>query len=431
MIAKAMWYPNEHTIDKKGKMSRFKYSLLICMLLMQCSDTSIQEEKAKYDTISQHIQVIDEVPLQVKELKNLSVFQGNQEPMYTMELIPEQSFGEPGKPGEPNLRIVEGAFVDKDRLILWDKNECCDFAADYKAYVYNPDGSYHTQIERPSGKSGDFDFIYRVAIKGDNLILYGSLDFFLAIYSAEDYSIRTSITWEEWTERAIKDELGKPFSITDVRNDGNYLVASTSGFIENSRSTIQYVLVDPNGNRLDYGPLKFTSRLSISSHASSPAPSRPIEIVGNSVTTLSDKDELYEAWDQDFLIKKYDADGNYQSAIYYPVKGLPYDINEYAKKAKYKIEDLITEDVPNTRPVISKLKVDDENRIWVAVPKDVEHDHYEWWVLEESGELLAKLVLPEDNPIYDIKNGFLYSKKVDYKTKREFIMKYRIKLNER
>ncbi len=63
------------------------------------------------------------------------------------------------------------------------------------------------------------------------------------------------------------------------------------------------------------------------------------------------------------------------------------------------------EEFPETFPVIDKLMVDDDNRIWVAVPAGEQLEYYEWWILKESGELLVKLVLPKTQRIYDIKTG--------------------------
>lgn len=46
-------------------------------------------------------------------------------------------------------------------------------------------------------------------------------------------------------------------------------------------------------------------------------------------------------------------------------------------------------------------------------------------------ELLAKLVLSKDQPIYDIKNGYLYSKKTNEETDAEYVVKYRIELTKK
>lgn len=39
-------------------------------------------------------------------------------------------------------------------------------------------------------------------------------------------------------------------------------------------------------------------------------------------------------------------------------------------------------------------------------------------------------MLPHDQPIYDIKKGYLYSKKTNEETGTEFVVKYRIELTE-
>lgn len=40
--------------------------------------------------------------------------------------------------------------------------------------------------------------------------------------------------------------------------------------------------------------------------------------------------------------------------------------------------------------------VDDKNRIWAAVPMDSQREMVEWWILDESGELLVKLQRPRE-----------------------------------
>jgi hypothetical protein len=77
------------------------------------------------------------------------------------------------------------------------------------------------------------------------------------------------------------------------------------------------------------------------------------------------------------------------------------------------------------------LMTDDENRIWAAVPMYGEQEMNEWWILDESGELLAKLQRPRNLWIFDIKGGYLYAKEIDEDTGAEFVVKYRIELMER
>ena len=158
--------------------------------------------------------------------------------------------------------------------------------------------------------------------------------------------------------------------------------------------------------------------------------------MGHTITALSPDDALYSAWTRDFLIKKYDANGVYQSAIYYPVTGSPFDLQDLTESSRYNIRDIrnafetAKRELPETNPVLADLMVDDENRIWAAVSMDPQQETYEWWILDESGELLAKLQRPSKKTIFDIKDGYLYAKEIDAETGDEYVVKYLIKFEE-
>jgi hypothetical protein len=92
--------------------------------------------------------------------------------------------------------------------------------------------------------------------------------------------------------------------------------------------------------------------------------------------------------------------------------------------------DKVDEELLKTNPVIADLKGDDQNRVWVAIPTGIQSENYQWWILKESGQLLAKLTLPRDQPIYDIKSGYLYSKKTNKEMGAEYVVKYRIELTK-
>lgn len=162
------------------------------------------------------------------------------------------------------------------------------------------------------------------------------------------------------------------------------------------------------------------------------------QVMGSNLEALSNDDELYSIWTKDFLIKKYDHNGIYQSAFYYPVQGLPFDLEWYEKTSPFgysadEVEKGIKNmdlELPETLPVLSGLMADDENRIWAAVRMDSIREMFEWWILDESGELLAKLQRPREKTIFDIKDGYLYAKEIDEDTDVEFVVKYRIELEE-
>ncbi|MFU8813093.1 MAG: hypothetical protein ACNA78_09000 [Balneolaceae bacterium] len=76
-------------------------------------------------------------------------------------------------------------------------------------------------------------------------------------------------------------------------------------------------------------------------------------------------------------------------------------------------------------PLIA-LKVDDEHRIWAGILVSPDLENFEWWILDRSGKLLAKVEHPRNQLIIGIKNGHLYTKETDEETGAEFVVKYRM-----
>jgi hypothetical protein len=70
---------------------------------------------------------------------------------------------------------------------------------------------------------------------------------------------------------------------------------------------------------------------------------------------------------------------------------------------------------------------DDSNRLWVSTIVE-DFDVYEWWVLEDNGELITKFDWPRDEPIEVIKNGKMYTRQTDEETGLERIVRYQILL---
>lgn len=406
--------------------------LLLCFFLVQCTKTP-SPKKPEY------ILFLDEIPQHIKEIKNLTIFNGETNPIYSIELISENSYGEFE---EPYLGSIWGCVIDdKDRVIIFDIDmTSSSFPPRNSLHVYNADGSYHTEIGGPGRGPGEFDALSSVGVGAGKVFTLDAFNLRLNRYNTSDYSFERSTLIERWEINDIEATKGLKFRGIITRNDGNHLAMfneQISG-VGINRPEIKYLLMDEDGNALDFETRKFPSSLNvIKSNSIVPSSLMWLPFMGHTIIDLSIEDELYSVWTQDFLIKKYDSNGVYQSAIYYPVKGSPFDLNDYTKSEMYNKRDVLntlenfSEELPETFPVIYDIIIDDENRIWVAIHMGVQSEKYEWWVLKESGELLAKLILPKDQPIYDIKNGYLYSKKVNEETSSEYVIKYKIELEKR
>ena len=401
--------------------------VIFCLLTAQCAN----------ETQTNHIRILEEIPEHIQEVENLTIFPGDSEPLYSINLIREQVFGADGEPWL--AKIMRANVDDKGRVIIWDINPNAGaFPPQNNLYVYNSDGSYHTEIGG-RGK-GPAEFVMLMGMKASNGHVY-TLDHTsqrLNVYNAEDYTFERSTMVDQWrvhNHEAVQD---LSFARLDTRNDGNHMAVFIERVPVSGKSPIfKFLLMDTDGNVLNHEPLEFRAGFTIRPQTTPPSPSITLSFMGHTITALSRDNTLYSAWTRDFLIKKHDANGVYQSAIYYPVIGSPFDLHDHTESSRYNSRDIKNafenseEELPETNPVLADLIVDDENRIWAAVPVDPQRENYEWWILDESGELLAKLQRTHEKEIFDIKDGYLYAKEIDEDTGAETVVKYRIELEKK
>lgn len=303
-------------------------------------------------------------------------------------------------------------------------------------FVFNSDGTFRSKLGRQGKGPGEYGIILGIYSKNNTIFVSDYTSQRLNEYSTLDYKLTQTILFEEW-----KAPDNFKFGSVEPRYDGNYHVAfSDLGTKSGFREIIQMVK-DNEGKDGDFKPLRFPVGYKIppsTRKSKISTPKMSLTFLGTTRTALSQKDELFTNWSREFLIKKYDSNGKYQSAIYYPILGVPFILEDYTKSAVFspnvrEIEKALSDngiDIPERAPVIDRLIIDDENRIWVALPTSSSRETYEWWILGENGELLAKLKLPKKRRIFDIKNGFLYGKKTNEELGTEYVVKYRIELTK-
>lgn len=393
--------------------------IYLFLSITQCDDGS---DLNKTD----HLQLIDKVPEHILDVENLKIFESDVEAKYSLRLVADQVYG---KIGEPFLSTIQGCIVDNnDRVIILD----VDGNYNQALYTYNEDGTYYGKIGSFGNGPGEYKFIGNLEEKNGIISILDAANLRLIQYSTENYTFLKSESIENFELTDHKNENGFEFSFIMARSDGNYIVFFDE-VLSNSYWPIQkLLLMDFNGNRLNFEPIKFrTSPKSLGELGGM----MPTPFMGKTIIDLSSDGTLFSVWSHDFLIKTHDSLGVHKSAFYYPLKGTPFDIRLHTPTPFYTANDvskaLSEHDIeyPESNPIIEQMVIDDENRIWIAIPTYDELDEYEWWVLEESGVLLAKLRLSKHQPIYEIKNGYLYSKKIDVESGTEYIIRYKLQFS--
>lgn len=408
---------------------------ILSILFIKCSDYNKKPEDETEDSLSieesfNKFDIRNELSQHIQKLDNLSVFLADSEPQYSIELIEEARFG---KNGEPYLLKVSSFVVDaQERVIIKSHNS----SFEQQLFIFDSDGSFLTELGRQGKGPGEYGVILGIFSKNNTIYVLDYTSQRLNEYSALDYTFQRSILFDTWKKSPKNFE----YRYVEPRNDGNYHIAYSNYGSQLGTQEIIQMVRDSLGNDLNYGPLRFPVGYRVGAGNSKPlTPSIPINFLGSTNVALSQEDELYTNWSQEFLIKKYDSKGRYQSAFYYPLLGVPFELNDYVNSSIFSpsvrdIKRALSDDgieIPERLPLINTLIIDDENRIWVGLPTSSRRDLYEWWVLKESGELLGKLLLSRTQSIFEIKNGYLYSKEKNDVTGTEFVTKYRIELRNK
>lgn len=154
----------------------------------------------------------------------------------------------------------------------------------------------------------------------------------------------------------------------------------------------------------------------------------------NSLISISAKGDIFTAWTEDFLIKKYDTDGDYKKSFYSPVQASSLPLKSIDISSE-RLKVLDHYNLPDTWPTLHTMLVDDKERIWTARIIDSEKV-FEWWVLSNNGEMIAKFNFPGERskrtvmepPILEVKNGYFYFHEFDFHSGIDQIVKYDIEM---
>lgn len=114
------------------------------------------------------------------------------------------------------------------------------------------------------------------------------------------------------------------------------------------------------------------------------------------------------------MVRTYGPDGEYQHAFYYPHERKGLERQEAIQNVKdfggdnYYQGWVQNVELPETWPALSYMVVDDENRLWISTIAG-SYEHFNWWVLDDTGRLLASFTWPRNRVIAEVKNGHVYS----------------------
>lgn len=374
-----------------------------------------------------------DLPADLDGIENLTVFPAGMVAKADIQFNRERSFGD-----TPEITFggLGGFDVDSSGRV---------YINDYQQNtinIFKSDGTYLTTIGGSGNGPGEYAFGPFPVLKSDQLFLIDGMKARVNLHSTDDFELTQTISLNPTNMGSFEELAESHLNQIFVVNDERFLVKMTrfvrtladkAGELKDDRLIFFYTMGDdarlikpitepvPMYEITGEAPEDFQPQGPFS--RASPRP----QIFTKPLVTVSDDGSIYSALSDRLLIKKYNSNGDYLSAIYHPFINLQMTKEDaVSSQGTPFLADLVSQnEVPDNWSAMDDLLVDDVGRLWVAtIVEDL--SVYEWWVLEDSGELITKFEWPRDEPIEVIKNGKMYTRQTDEETGLQQIVRYGI-----
>lgn len=418
-----MGFIKARTFIKIQKIGFFPLVILSSIFLYNgCS--SVEEEMDKnlsgIDSISNVISIdTTDIPYSVT-LKRETVFESNENVFI-------------------NGYIGELAIDDEDHVYITGSK-----IGSVAIYVFAPDGKFIAKIGRHGRGPGEFESISSLDVFETKLYAFDPRQQKFSVFSLTNFShlYDEFINKNEVKEEGMFSNLMRAGRLFVTHNE-NLLIHYQVNLMRdiNKYPSIRYYKVTNEGHVI---PGKILEVDKYRYFMDEPEPGSDgtlypftAPFTRSSLFAISDSGTIYTAWTENFLIKKYNINGAYQAAFYYPIKKSLLSLSGITMNSwkKREVEKNLEH---KTWPALNTMEVDDENRLWVSTITESDST-FRWWVLNSNGELLSKFTWAGQRenrnakykPLIKIKNGYFYMHEQDDRTGMDRIVKYKIEFTER
>lgn len=370
-----------------------------------------------------------ELPQNIRELENLTVYSLTGQSPDTLELISEIIFE---NNDEALIEGYLGSFdVDDDGRVYIVGS----VPGNVGIYVFEPNGDFLTKFSRHGKGPGEFEAISTIAIQGDRIFALDGRLQKIGVFSVTNFKHIEDLLIK-------KEEVKKIDSSVNLLRATELLVSEEAVILKMRKNlldkdkddrTEHYYRLMANGN-LEPGRILEGKRFQFYYSSKNEGFSLPITMPfsRNTFVTVSKDEKYYSLWSDQLLIKQFDSQGNYLKAIYYPLKNENLDMNEL-EIDEYRSKILKNYEMPETWPVVHTFESDNEGDLWIATITESDST-FQWFELDQNGELLSTLVMPGKRanretmvkPKIKIKNGYFYQLERDLRANIERIVKYKI-----
>src|SRR5690625_1824550 len=299
---------------------------------------------------------------------------------------------------------------------------------------FSPDGDYLGSIGQEGDGPGEFRTLRSIQYHQGSLYLHDYYHSRVLIFRKEQnsYTYKGLINLANLSSEILFEVNRSPWEFYAI-NDGSFIVGFEEPSIPNQDRKRYYFKLDQRGV-LAPDPIFEHQAVNIYHH-SHEGVSMTMELPfrGKPLLAVTDDGIIYKSWSEDFSIDLLNTEGNTITTLYYPLTPQPLNRTEHIKEyeSNQNFHRAIQQvDFPETWPVLDNIVVDDEKRLWVSTIVE-DCDIFEWWIIDESGEVITRFEWPRDEPIAVIRNGFLYPRETDKETGIQQISQYKVTIDSR
>ncbi|MCC5908273.1 MAG: 6-bladed beta-propeller [Balneolaceae bacterium] len=407
-----------------------RYGLLLFIFQVACTQQDSNQSESLYDSGI------------IQNQDTTETLSDNNKSIIEIRFIPITTYGDTD---DIILGRIQQIAVDKQgRVFLSDRDKV-------EIHVFHSNGSYLQSIGRQGQGPGEFQNISRSTFMefhsgrlyvpdGDGRYLHR-----VHVFSLDNLSFSHTIDLRAGNKEQFDKDLKYYYPRGGIYplKDGNFLVPYTfiqsRKFYQRDSNFVKYYIQSESG-KIKKGPiLEQYDRIFLYHITEGNYLANSFPFLGKPLFVINGDGYMYAAWSEDFQIEAYQPDGKKLHSIRPPYQNQPLtqsDLTERIQICDEYFADGICEqmvrnadNLPETWPALNDLLIDDENRLWVSTIVE-DFDIYEWWVLEETGELVTRFEWPRDEPIEVIKNGYMYTRQTDDKTGLQQVVRYRIVTEE-
>jgi len=332
-------------------------------------------------------------------------------------------------------KIASVAVDEHNRVFIADKDQLV-------IHVYKPNGTYLTTLGRQGKGPGEFTNIGLLNIHSGNLYASDGDRLLLRVQVYSLKSLSFSHTIDLWAEnRGTFKQFRDYFPVRFYPFGKKYMVAYAQPGTETlqGKSFIRYYRTNRKGKIISDEILKLENRRQlVYKNPGGGTVGYSFPFLEKSLFAMSGDGKFYTARSGAFKIYEYDETGRQirglQQSI--PKKSLTRSelIERYKQKEMSFLGDGVAvkmirkaDHLPDTRPILNAMFVDDQNRIWVSTIIDNEKV-YEWWVMKNTGEVITKFKWPRDKPVEQVRINYMYTRETD-ENGVEHVVRYQIKMD--